>query len=518
MIMKIYRLFSAAALLSAILFSSCEKLGVVEQVGGKPADNTPYISLMAEKSLDKIIKIEMVSGDGFCTENIFAKANYPLLDDRTVVLEAGDEDFVKAYSARTGIEYKLLPKPFYDFIGGGSMVIRSGAERSAKKEVRLYARNPIDNTLDPGHYLLPLKALSANGKVSESTVIIDLDVRGRYTDPDGVELYKGEDMFTVFYLNTSDFDPRLANDMILLVDENYQSGPKRGLGNIINLLTSKLNFDETTGKVSVKPSNDLRYLLDHASVRIRPVQESGRKVCICIEGGGRGIGFCNLTDEQIAQFTASVLRLVDDYGLDGVNLWDRKSGYGKEGCPPVNTTSYPKLIKSLREALGPFRLLTLTDYEEPTAYFDDIEASGGIAVGEYLDYAWSGYYDESEPIQVIDPWHQDLSQVSKLHPRKPIAGLSPKRYGCIHDTVRRHSDELELSANKTKEWSRLSCYNGIFVFYGIRSLIQDKYEGQWQDPSILLASLYDNNQLSMDFYRLIITHPAIQYNRWVKDW
>lgn len=56
---------------------------------------------------------------------------------------------------------------------------------------------------------------------------------------------------------------------------------------------------------------------------IRPLQDKGRKVCISIEGGGKGLGFCNLTDAQIADFTAQVKAVVTEYGLDGVNFWDR---------------------------------------------------------------------------------------------------------------------------------------------------------------------------------------------------
>lgn len=98
-----------------------------------------------------------------------------------------------------------------------------------------------------------------------------------------------------------------------------------------------------------------------------------------------------MTDTQIADFTSQVKEVVELYKLDGINLWDEGSGYGKEGMPPMNTTSYPKLIKSLREAM-PDKLLTLVDKEEPTEYFHDVTLCGGIEVGKYIDYAWHGYF------------------------------------------------------------------------------------------------------------------------------
>lgn len=86
----------------------------------------------------------------------------------------------------------------------------------------------------------------------------------------------------------------------------------------------------------------------------------------------------------------------------------------------------------MREALGNDKLVTLTDYEAPTEYFWDTGATGGIEVGQYLDYAWSGYLDNEKNVQIVDPWHQGQQYVSTDHPRKPIAGLDPAKYGCIN--------------------------------------------------------------------------------------
>lgn len=124
------------------------------------------------------------------------------------------------------------------------------------------------------------------------------------------------------------------------------------VGNIINLRTVVLDYDAATGRALLNLGNDMRYVLDHTVKYIRPLQEHGSKVCISLEGGGSGLGFCNLTDEQIADFVAQVKAVIENYELDGINLWDRNAGYGKEGMPAVNTTSYPKLIKAMRESLG----------------------------------------------------------------------------------------------------------------------------------------------------------------------
>ena len=160
------------------------------------------------------------------------------------------------------------------------------------------------------------------------------------------------------------------------------------------------------------------------------MKDKGRKICVCIEGAGKGIGFCNMTDAQIADFVTQVKVFVETYDLDGVNLWDRGTGYGKEGMPAMNTTSYPKLIKAMREAM-PDKLLTVVDHEEPTEYFHDTEVTGGIAVGDYIDYAWHGYVSEDEPIAFINPYNAGTSLHSELYPQT-ICRLPEAKYGNVN--------------------------------------------------------------------------------------
>lgn len=66
---------------------------------------------------------------------------------------------------------------------------------------------------------------------------------------------------------------------------------------------------------------------------------------------------------QLADFVQQVKNVVELYRLDGINLWDKVSTYNKEGMFAMNTVSYPKLIKALRDAL-PEKLLTVVDKGE----------------------------------------------------------------------------------------------------------------------------------------------------------
>ena len=309
------------------------------------------------------------------------------------------------------------------------------------------------------------------------------------------------------------------------------------VGNIINLRTVMLDYEAATGRALLNLGNDMRYVLDHAVKYIRPLQEHGSKVCISIEGSGKGLGFCNLTDEQIVDFVAQVKLTVEEFGIDGINLWDRGAGYGKEGMPAVNTTSYPKLIKALREALGTEKLLTVTVYEEPTSTFWDTQATGGIAVGDYIDYAWSGYNSNSEAPQLLDPWHPELEYVS-TYTQKPIANLPKERYGCINFPIYSSSSVADGINDKTYQvlnngfcdWVPNYRPNNIIVFDDLHSNLQDSYEAFWDnmfaecctfmDPAnrYLLGSRQGYIYL-LDMNRLWTLSSGYQnYGKWLKDW
>jgi len=510
------------------LMVSCTDLALYKESGIQPDRSeidASVISLRAETAPGNVISLIFTEGAKVTsvTNDIFICSSVPMDKKCTVELTAGDGKTVEMYSEYTGVEYKLLPSAFYTFAGGKYMDLEDGKTKSDTNTLTIYSRNRFGNVLPPGRYLLPIAGTSETESIKDNMIYIDVTVRGQYKDPDGFELYTGEDMFTVFYLNTSQFDPRLANDMILMTDTGDAQKPQYGIGNIVNLRTASVQYDEVTGNVSVRPSNDLRYVLDHYTECVLPVQESGRKVCICIEGGGKGIGFCNFTDGQITEFAASVRKMIETYGLDGINLWDRNSGYDRteeNSFPEMNTTSYPKLIKTLREFLGNDKLITVTDYEEQTACFHDVAACGGIEVGKLIDYAWSGYCDGREPVQIIDPWHQEAEMVSKLHRRKPIAGLDKKCYGCIHATIYTGEDKAESYI--VGEWLKSGLNpNGITIYYDIRSIIQDKFEFSCNTPAYILMNY--NSRCGMNVIRLAndSSSPNFignQYNKWGKYW
>lgn len=501
---------------------SCTDLTIRDEEEGRhPEPSAAFAGLCAENTSGRSIVKTLTLGESAASfeSAFYLRSNLPFEQSGTVWLNFAGEDFVREYSQATKTEYKLLPAAFYKFKLGNSIEVSIGTVETERNVLTVSTKDMFGNFLAPGRYLLPVSGDAAGVcPLGDEPLLIDLTVRKPYTDPDGYELYEGKDMMTVFYVNTSMFDPRLANDMVIETGWAGDS-PKYGIGNIVNLRVASVSLDETSGRVSALPSNDLRFILEHYTERVLPVQESGRKVCICIESGGKGAGFCNFTDEQIADFTASVKRMVDKYGLDGINLWDRGTGYDKEGGTEMNTTSYPKLIRALRQALGKQKILTVVDYREPTAYFDDVQKTGGIAVGDYIDYAWHGYNNPNEFLQVVDPWAEDKPYHSKKYRGTKIAGLDHTRYGCIHWAPRKSEEGF---ANEPKKWCKDNTQNALFVFYDIESIIQHGGgDGAAFFPGTLIRLAY-NSRYSQDMKRLSnmigTDNNQTQYGKWQKNW
>ena len=510
----------------------------VEQQGGKLPDKEPLETvsgmLRSGNSSEKTIDVLLTEGSGGVgMRNFYFQQTKPASDGLS--LDAWiDATLLDDYNAAEEVERTLLPEANYEFPDGKALDLSPEAQRSALKRIKFSATG-----LAAGEYVLPLTVAGQDAPDANKTLYYNVSVRQPYTDE--YALHDGHDLFFVFYINTNDFQPLLAQDYIMRkkLARGTTVAWYDAVGNIINLRTVMLDYDAATGRALLNLGNDMRYVLDHAVKYIRPLQEHGSKVCISIEGSGKGLGFCNLTDGQIVDFVAQVKTVVEEFGIDGINLWDRGSEYGKEGMPAMNTASYPKLIKALREALGREKLLTVTVYEEPTSTFWDTQATGGIAVGDYIDYAWSGYNRESEVPQLLDPWHPELAYVSD-YTQKPIANLPKERYGCINFPIYSTS-AMEISTaieqilyTDMLDWVPNYKPNNIIVFDDLHTNLQDNYEAYWDIMFADCCTVMDSENryllgsrsgysYTLDKYRMDLQPgPSGElisgYGKWKKDW
>lgn len=528
--------------MGALLLASCEA-DPVDTTRGELPDKEPlentYVSVRSQFSPVERSVVYLMEGTGTTSDPMYCRLNRPA--EKNLNLQtAPDESQVEIYNAKYGTDFLTMPAANIQIADDGQISIAVGERISEKIKVTFKA-----DGLEAGKYLAPIVVSSDDVAMSDNGGILYYVVKVRKPEVGDYEL--DSENTTVFYVNTSDYSPLLADVWVItkedLMNPSVPNLWERTYGNIVNLRVVQIGYDEATGRAILVLNSDIRYVLEHADLHIRPLQDKGRKVCLSIEGGSTGLGFCNLTDTQIADFVAQVKSCLETYNLDGVNLFDRNAGYGEvEGMPAMNTTSYPKLIKALREAM-PDKLLTLSDYEEPTEYFWDTEATGGIEVGKYLDYAWSGYMSEDEDVQILDPWgriDQSEGEMNGMmfpvnnHPRKPIAGLEQSKYGAF--AVPFYSATSSFSLNMIGlmnlwVWRMLGwSSNNILMFGDLISNIQGEYEGQWNMiVSSTLMVYYPDGMDGLYTYGVYIAHNPngnifssntsnLYYGDYSKDW
>ena len=515
--------------------------GTVEREGGKLPDREPlettYGMLRSSSAAGNTVRIKMTEGAGFVTSNFYYQLSHA--PDTELSLETTiDGSMLDEWNEANDEQRILLPETNYNLLDGSVVSLPAGKQRSDIKRIQFMAEN-----LSPGEYYLPLTVVDEEDREADQTINFLISVRERQL---GEYQLNTNQIFAVFYINTGMYQPLLVDEYLMsklnantweYAWDEREDG-MRTIGNIINLNTVTLDYDAGSGRALLNLGNDMRYVLDHIDKYIRPLQDKGRKVCICLEGGGSGLGFCNLTDTQIEDFVAQVKAVITAYELDGVNFWDRNAGYGKEGMPAMNTTSYPKLIKAMREALGNDKLVTLTDFEEPTEYFWDTAATGGIEVGQYLDYAWSGYLNNEKEIQIVDPWHQGEQYVSTDYPRKPIAGLDPSKYGCVN--IPWYASEEKTPMDYLVgifHWRNAgNKQSNILVYEDLRTVLQDNLESTWTDSfkygytffaddgtwlieeSKWGLSILSDNEYEFNPFFLAQVDGGSGYNKWLKDW
>ena len=486
--------------------------------------------LYSEKSLTNKLAINLSEDDVSATDAIYYTLTQPTASAVTVTAIA-DEKLVDTYNETNLTSLKALPAANVQFEKGGTLTVAAGKQVSEKIKVTISKQGLEAGTT----YLLPLTIAQAPTDVQaqdeKQVLYYGVSIREKITtcypyDPNSqVEIPPMlPNLFTVFYVNTENYQPLIAGayavsrtDMIDWNEELFS------IGNIVNLKTVTVDYDSATKRAILNLSSDIRYVLEHTDKYIRPLQDHGHKICICIEGGGKGLGFCNMNDAQIIDLTNQVKNVIELYNLDGVNLWDENSGYDKEGIPTTNTTSYPKLIKALHEAL-PDKLLTLVDKGEPTESFYDASLCGGIEVGKFIDYAWHGYINENEIIQIIEPWESDHPYSDYI--RKPIAGLAPERYGNMN--IPRYkmmggtpgfTDQVQ---QRIMEWGQSGRKKNNIFIYGdnLTANEQSQYEGTVNFVLSTIDSFMPDGGFTTYWYQNSFLDYRLNqtYKVYAKDW
>lgn len=489
-----FKYFALSMLLVAL--TGCTA-GDITQIGGALPDETPMNSmggqLYSGKTLSHMITVGMYEDDGAATEEIGYALTKPATTTVTVKAVPSPE-LVAKYNSDNSTEMKEFPVANVTFEDGGSLTIPTGKKVSENISVTLSPEGLEAGTL----YLLAITLerdfAGIEAQAAKQVIYYRISFREKITtcipgnDGKPIEIPPMMPGLTsVFYVNTETYQPLIANAWSVKAEGSIMPAPIYNMGNIVNLKKATIDYDATSGRALFSLGSDLSYVLEHRDKYIRHLQEYDHKVCICIENGGKGIGFCSMTNTQITDFVSQVKATVNRYQLDGVNLLDDDSKYGKAGTPAMNTTSYPMLIKTLREAL-PGKLLTLVDKGDATEYFYDINKCGGIEVGKHIDYAWHGYVSPTEDLQAITP-NPEGTQVYSKYTRKPITGLDEKCYGSVNVPLYSSTDikHRDQAAETIAKWKSAGYKKSNIIVYG-NDLIGNEYGGYETAVGIMLGT------------------------------
>ena len=312
----------------------------------------------------------------------------------------------------------------------------------------------------------------------------------------------------VGYVNTEEMNPLMGTKFYAeTFDPDFNTITQTWI-DIEVLRPAALKFDKTTRRAMLDIGPDLQYVLSNRDKYLMPLQKSSRKVLICITGGNTGLGFCNMTDEQTADFVFQLKYVVETYKLDGVNYFDIEASYGKDGMPGVNPASYAKLIKATKEALGDDKLVTVACDAESTDLL--ATAHDGIEAGKYIDYAWSGIFDK-----VVDAY-ADGAEL------KPIAGLEQSKYGGALLKTNNTQESAQLNPILTpliKSLYRETQSGNVFAFWDMPTNSAGYEEGPKSAFNIVADAVTDWDWEYDGMILLInVTWDDRNYGNFTKDW
>lgn len=114
-----------------------------------------------------------------------------------------------------------------------------------------------------------------------------------------------------------------------------REGVHRPVFDLAMIFAANINYDGCTAYLHL--NERVMETLRAAETQIRPLQRRGTKVLLSLLGNHEGAGFANFpTRHDADRFAAQVASVVHRYHLDGVDLDDEYSEYGKNGTGQPN--------------------------------------------------------------------------------------------------------------------------------------------------------------------------------------
>lgn len=158
----------------------------------------------------------------------------------------------------------------------------------------------------------------------------------------------------------------------------------------VAIFAANINWDAQKKRAYITFNENMTPLLAQRNKYIKPLQDMGIKVTLSLLGNRDGVCFRNYDTAGAMDFAREIKSVVDAYGLDGIMFDEEYMGYGANGLPQPNNTSWIRLCYELKKIM-PDKLLTLYTY----GIKDDFTGTvSGVPAGELIDYAFRYGTDE----------------------------------------------------------------------------------------------------------------------------
>lgn len=203
---------------------------------------------------------------------------------------------------------------------------------------------------------------------------------------------------------------------------------------IANIFAANTKWNGTYTTLYINPA--ITTILENLEYNVIPLQNQGIKVVLSLLGGGEGAGVANFaSQDQAAVFAQEVAAVVNQYGLDGVDIDDEDAEYGCSGCAdqtPTNQDSIGWFISALRSEL-PDKLITYY-FIGPSS---DSLSQDPVSIGSQLNFSYNPYYDTYNPPtvpgladQFLSPAAVDISSTPQDDAATFASNTVAQGYGC----------------------------------------------------------------------------------------
>lgn len=486
-----------ALLLAAAFITACSEEEFTREAGTVPGEET--LTGVSAELYRPAVGSRIRLSDADATDVLRLRLSQPSVQDVSATL-AVDADKLDAYNKERGTEYELFPAENVVLEANGTITVPAGETESADFTVTLERKE-----VEKGEYLLPLSATVGSGEQARQMTMYYLVAVYEVAPESKPEKWN---FMPFIYVNTEEMNPLIAAQYeVTVIDQFTFESYTVDWGGVTVLRQSEIRLENGHARLMLGP--DLQYVLDNCEAYVNPLQRAGHKVQICVQGGGTGLGFRNMTDTQIDELVFQIKDVCSKYPIDGINFFDTEAGYDKEGAPEIIPSSYAKLLKATKEALGSERLVTIACDTESTDELSVVQ--NGISAGKWVDYAYPGIFDE-----IIDPWTDDALL-------KPLAGIGNNKYGFLtmqtHDTSwnNQHLEPMMMAINELY-FSKPECSNA-FAFWDIPACRAGIEQGGAEAFRYVWYGITDwmmtGNNMAYDGQ---IKPGSSGYGRFQKDW